>query len=156
MKFSIFFCIIEEESTQDNTEDNGSVCMGNYQPPFTITDCILSYVLSISEKIRCLDVISHLETTVLGEQKEIQEVKNAYAAYEKFSEINPYSLQDLQRFHGIMTKYLVQESGTFRHGEEGVFSDDRCIFMAPPIEQNLIRMTIPDKPNSKKQRYVKI
>ena len=26
---------------------------------------------------------------VLGEQKEIQEVKNAYAAYESLSEINP-------------------------------------------------------------------
>ena len=70
--------------------------------------------------------------TVVGERKEIQEVKNAYAVYEQFSEINPYSMEDLKRFHGIMTKYVVEESGEFRHGEEGVFNGDQCIFMAPP------------------------
>ena len=69
---------------------------------------------------------------VLGEQKEIQEVKNAYEAYDKLEEINPYDLEDLKKYHGIMTKYLVEESGEFRTGEEGVFSGSRCIFMAPP------------------------
>lgn len=70
--------------------------------------------------------------TVVGERKKIQEVKNTYAVYEQFSEINPYSMEDLKRFHGIMTKYVVEESGEFRHGEEGVFNGDQCIFMAPP------------------------
>lgn len=69
---------------------------------------------------------------VLGEQKEIQEVKNAYDAYEKIAEINPYNIKDLLKVHGIMTKYLVSESGAFRNGEEGVFNGDKCIFMAPP------------------------
>ena len=69
---------------------------------------------------------------VLGEQKEIQEVKNAYAAYERFSEIEPYSIEKLKLFHGIVTKYVVEESGDFRRGEEGVFNGDECIFMAPP------------------------
>jgi len=69
---------------------------------------------------------------VLGEQKEIQEVKNAYAAYERISEIEPFSTESLQQFHGIMTKCLVKESGIFRTGEEGVFRDGKCIFMAPP------------------------
>lgn len=58
--------------------------------------------------------------TVFGEQREIQEVKNAYAAYERLSEINPYNIRQLKQFHGIMTKYLVEESGEFRSGEEGV------------------------------------
>ena len=31
-----------------------------------------------------------------------------------------------------MTKYLIDESGCFRHGEEGVFNGEECIFMAPP------------------------
>jgi len=70
--------------------------------------------------------------TVLGEPKEIQEVKNAYDAYEKLSEINPFNINELKSLHGIMTKYLVNESGKFRKGEEGVFSGDKCIFMAPP------------------------
>ena len=70
--------------------------------------------------------------TVLGQQKEIQEVKNAYDAYEHLSEIDPYDIRYLKQFHGVMTKYLVEESGGFRSGEEGVFNGDRCIFMAPP------------------------
>lgn len=70
--------------------------------------------------------------TVLGEQKEIQEVKNAYAAYEKLTQIDPFSIRDLKAFHVIMTKYIVDESGDFRRGEEGVFNGDQCIFMAPP------------------------
>lgn len=69
---------------------------------------------------------------VLGEEKEIQEVKNAYNAYEKIAEINPYSVEELKKLHGIMTKYIVEESGDFRSGEEGVFNGEECIFMAPP------------------------
>ena len=142
--------------------------MTGYKPPFTITNEILSYTSSVSEKIGNLTAISNMDAkphlrrnnriqsihsslkieanslslgqvrdvidgrTVLGEQKEIQEVKNAYTAYEHFSEIDPYSIDDLKKFHGMMTKYIVEESGVFRRGEEGVFSGEQCIFMAPP------------------------
>lgn len=142
--------------------------MDSYTPPFTITNRILSYVASISEKLGRITSISNIESKphlrknnriksihsslkieanslslnqvrdvingklVLGEQKEIQEVKNAYAAYEKISEIHPYRIKDLKKFHGIMTKYLLEESGCFRHGEESVFNGEECIFMAPP------------------------
>lgn len=83
--------------------------------------------LSLSE-VR--DVINgHL---VLGDQKEIQEVKNAYAAYEKIREINPWDIEDLKKIHGIMTYRTVDESGVFRKGNEGVFSGSECIFVAPP------------------------
>lgn len=70
--------------------------------------------------------------TVIGKQKEIQEVKNAYAAYEEIGRFDIYSINELKRMHGIMTKYTVEESGNFRRGEEGVFNGDKCIFMAPP------------------------
>lgn len=83
--------------------------------------------LSLSE-VR--DVINgHL---VLGDQKEIQEVKNAYEAYGHISDINPFSITDLKKVHGIMTYRTVNESGVFRKGDEGVFSGDKCIFVAPP------------------------
>lgn len=70
--------------------------------------------------------------TVMGKQKEIQEVKNAYAAYEEIGHFDIYSIEELKRLRGIMTKYTVEESGSFRRGEEGVFNGDKCIFMAPP------------------------
>lgn len=69
---------------------------------------------------------------VLGAAKEIQEVKNAYAAYEEIPVIDPYSIEELKRVHGIMTKYIVEDAGVFRRGEEGVFQGEQCIFMAPP------------------------
>lgn len=72
--------------------------------------------------------------TVVGPQKEIQEVKNAYRAYEEIGAFDPYALADLLRLHGVMTFLTVEESGAFRQGEEGVFDGDRCIFMAPPAK----------------------
>lgn len=69
---------------------------------------------------------------VLGKTNEIQEVKNAYLAYEKISEINPYSLEDLKKVHKLMTALMIEEAGIFRTGEEGVFAGDKCIFVAPP------------------------
>ncbi len=144
--------------------------MSGYKPPFNITNEILAYVSSISEKIGKISVTNNLETKphlrrnnriksihsslkieanslslgqvrdvingklVLGEQKEIQEVKNAYAAYEKINDINPYSIKKLKEFHAIMTKYIVEESGDFRKGEEGVFNGDVCIFMCLPAK----------------------
>ncbi|MBO6180050.1 MAG: Fic family protein [Selenomonadaceae bacterium] len=69
---------------------------------------------------------------VIGPVKEIREVKNAYDAYEQLSAINPYNMNDLLKIHGVITKGLVLDSGAFRLGEEGVFSDGKCIFMAPP------------------------
>ena len=83
--------------------------------------------LSLSEVRDVINV--HL---VLGDQKEIQEVKNAYEAYKKIPEINPTSISELKKIHGIMTYRTVNESGVFRQGEEGVFSGDKCIFIAPP------------------------
>ncbi len=69
---------------------------------------------------------------VIGSKKEIQEVKNAYRAYDQIEEIDPYILTELMRIHGIMTADLVEESGQFRKGNEGVFRGDVCIFVAPP------------------------
>lgn len=70
--------------------------------------------------------------TVLGPQKEIQEVKNAYQAYDQIGDFDPYSVDDLKTLHGVMTYLTVQESGMFRTGNEGVFRGNKCIFMAPP------------------------
>lgn len=76
------------------------------------------------------DVIAGHE--VLGPRNEILEVKNAYAAYEELPGINPYSIKELKRIHGIMTKGLIRETGVFRSGDEGVFDGDKVIFVAPP------------------------
>ena len=42
---------------------------------------------------------------VIGEQKDIQEVKNAYEAYEKIREINPWKIEDLKKIHGKLIQH---------------------------------------------------
>ena len=69
--------------------------------------------------------------TVIGSQREIQEVKNAYDAYEELENINPYQVDELKRIHGIMTFLTIKDAGEFRNGDEGVFDGDNIIFMAP-------------------------
>ncbi|MDO5329229.1 MAG: Fic family protein [Coriobacteriia bacterium] len=71
---------------------------------------------------------------VIGDKKEIQEVKNAFSAYKMIPKINIFSIDDLNKLHGIMTHNTVKESGKFRSGEEGVFQNGKCIFVAPPAK----------------------
>ena len=74
--------------------------------------------------------------TVIGSEKEIQEVRNAYEAYSKIKEMNPYSINDLKKIHGIMTYLTVSESGKFRSGNEGVFDENgNCIHICPPPDK---------------------
>lgn len=73
---------------------------------------------------------------VIGPQNEIQEVKNAYEAYKMIREVNPYSLDDLKKVHGVMTYLVEKDSGEFRKGNEGVFDEKgNCIHVCPPPEQ---------------------
>lgn len=70
---------------------------------------------------------------VLGPQKDIIEVHNAFNAYEEVSKIDPYSIKDLLKIHSIMTNGLVKESGMFRSGQVGVYDQDgNVIHIAPP------------------------
>lgn len=72
---------------------------------------------------------------VLAPQKDVLEVQNAFRAYEKLSEINPYSIDDLLKIHGVMTDGLVKESGQLRSGQVGVYNQDgKVVHLAPPAE----------------------
>ena len=79
---------------------------------------------------------------VMGPQKEIQEVLNAYSAYEMIGKVNPFSLEDLKKIHGMLTYKTVEQSGVFRSENEGVFDDlGNCIHVCPPPEQVPILMS---------------
>ena len=74
--------------------------------------------------------------SVIGPQKEIQEVKNAYNAYEMINSVDAYSIKDLKKVHEVITYLTVDESGEFRKGNEGVFDEKgNCIHVCPPPEQ---------------------
>lgn len=142
--------------------------MDHYEPPFDITNRMLSQISAVSEKLGMIAAYRSLDTkpqlrrnnriksvhsslriessslsegmvrsvlnnrAVIGPEKEIQEVKNAFAAYVYIGKVDPYSVDALKELHRVMTYLTVDESGVFRRGAEGVFDGDRCIFMAPP------------------------
>lgn len=72
---------------------------------------------------------------ILGPQNEIQEVKNAFEAYEMILSFNPYSYKDMNRAHAILMKDLVKEVGKYRSDGVGVFAGDSLVHMAPPAER---------------------
>ena len=70
---------------------------------------------------------------VLGPPNEIQEVKNAFAAYSELERINPYNVNDLLRIHKMMTTGLIEESGKFRTVNEGIYNiEGIVVHFAPP------------------------
>ena len=73
---------------------------------------------------------------VLGPRNEIQEVKNAYKAYNMIEKFDGYDEHDLLKAHGMLTDLIVDDAGRYRNHGEGVFDGDKVIFMAPP--ENLV------------------
>lgn len=69
---------------------------------------------------------------VRGEQKEIQEVKNAYKAYKQIENIDPYSVSDLKKIHETLTFLIEKDAGKLRNHGEAVYDGNVEIFMAPP------------------------
>ena len=51
---------------------------------------------------------------VFGPEKDVREVQNAWAAYEVLDGLDPYSVNDFLRAHGLLTHGLITESGRFR------------------------------------------
>ena len=155
--------------------------MADYTPTFTITNTMLDCVASISEKIGKMSALKNLEAKphlrknnrirsiysslrieanslsigqvrdvisgqlVLGEQKEIQEVKNAYAGNricKKILNVMEYEVPYTSTV--LMEKLGLKSKETFRKN-----------YMNPAMQLQLVQMTIPEKPKSRNQRYIR-
>lgn len=69
---------------------------------------------------------------VLGLPREIQEVRNAFAAYEQLNQWQPSSVDDLLTAHGVLMAGLLDATGQFRTGKVGIYRGDALVHMAPP------------------------
>lgn len=69
---------------------------------------------------------------VLGPPKEIQEVTNAFAAYEAMPEWSPASVTDLLAAHGLLMAGLIAHAGRFRSGAVGIAQGEKVVHFAPP------------------------
>ncbi len=71
----------------------------------------------------------------MGLPREIQEVRNAFAAYEKMDMWQARSQDDLLAAHGLLMSGLVDHAGQFRSGGVAVYRDQKIVHMAPPASR---------------------
>ena len=57
---------------------------------------------------------------VIAPPKDIEEVKNAFEIYELLDTLDPYSVDDLLKAHGVMMRGLIDGAGDFRQSSVGV------------------------------------
>lgn len=90
--------------------------------------------LAIEQNSLSLDQVSAVirGRRVLGSPREIQEVRNAFAAYEALPNWSPTDMNDLLAAHRLLMAGLVDEPGVFRRGGIGVFKDRQVVHVAPP------------------------
>ena len=72
---------------------------------------------------------------VLGLPREIQEVRNAFAAYEAMPGWQPHSQADLLAAHGLLMQGLIDDAGRYRQGGVGIYREGRLLHMAPPASR---------------------
>jgi Fic family protein len=72
---------------------------------------------------------------VLGQPREIQEVKNAFAAYEAMSLWKPSAKNDLLAAHRLLMEGLVDDAGKFRTSSVGIAKGNRIVHLAPPADR---------------------
>ncbi len=69
---------------------------------------------------------------VLGPPREVQEVKNAFAAYEAMGAWNPSSTKDLLAAHRLLMSGLMDDAGKFRTRSVGIAQGKQIVHLAPP------------------------
>lgn len=89
--------------------------------------------LAIEANSLSLEVMENIvdNKIVLGDRKEIQEVKNANELYENITNYNYKSEEDFLKAHSLMMKYFDDDNGYYRNHGEGVKKGDKIIYIAP-------------------------
>ena len=72
---------------------------------------------------------------VLGLPREIQEVRNAFSAYEVMPEWQPSLRDDLLAAHALLMHGLIDDAGSYRRGGVGIYRGERLLHMAPPANR---------------------
>jgi Fic family protein len=72
---------------------------------------------------------------VAGPEREVREIRNAVAAYDRMSRWNPASAADLRAAHAVLMAGLVERPGEYRRRGVGIRRGGRIIHVAPPAER---------------------
>jgi Fic family protein len=88
---------------------------------------------------------------VIGPRREIREVQNALAAYERLLEWHPERSADLLKAHKVLMSDLLDDAGRWRRGNVGVIHGGDVVHVAPPADrvlflvQQLLKFLTSDK-----------
>jgi Fic family protein len=72
---------------------------------------------------------------VLGPPREIQEVRNAFAAYDALPSWSPSTAKDLLAAHRLMLHGLADDAGKFRTRAVGIAQGECIVHLAPPADR---------------------
>ncbi len=72
---------------------------------------------------------------VIAPRREVREVRNAAAAYDRLDHWRPTRETDLLEAHGLMMAGLIEDAGRYRRGGVGVMRGNRVLHMAPPADR---------------------
>ncbi|TVR02334.1 MAG: Fic family protein [Spirochaetaceae bacterium] len=72
---------------------------------------------------------------VVAPPREVQEVKNALAVYDRFDTWVPEAEKDLLEAHRLLMAGLIDEAGMYRSGGVGVMAGRQVIHLAPPADR---------------------
>jgi len=72
---------------------------------------------------------------VIAPPREVQEVRNALAAYDRFDTWMPEAEKDLLEAHRVLMSGLIDGAGGYRRGGVGVMADQQVIHLAPPADR---------------------
>ncbi len=72
---------------------------------------------------------------VAAPPREIREVQNALAVYDKLPEWNPLQERDLLAAHALLMKGLLESAGSYRQRGVGVMGQNEVVHMAPPANR---------------------
>ena len=72
---------------------------------------------------------------VIAPPREVQEVRNALAAYDRFEKWRPDVETELLEAHRTLMTGLIDDAGYYRRGGVGVMAGSQVIHMAPPADR---------------------
>lgn len=72
---------------------------------------------------------------VLAPPRDVQEVRNAFAAYDHLPSWNPTSPDDLLQAHALLMANLLDAPGQWRSGGVGIYRGEQLLHMAPPANR---------------------
>ena len=71
---------------------------------------------------------------VVGPEKDILEVLNAFEVYKNINKLKPESEKDFLKAHQLLLQKLIKDSGTYRKQSVGIVKGSKVEHVAPPFE----------------------